>query len=166
MNLAGAGGADRLAGGEGDDTINGVLGPDTIFGGAGTDRLLGGVGATTFVFTGVSESTGPGRDWVGVLKPLKDEFDLDVFVTAVDPRVNAGSLSEASFDADLAAALGAGQLGGGHAVVFKPNAGDLAGHWFLIVDANLVDGYQAGLDYVFEFAAGSHPNNIAAGMFV
>ena len=119
--------------------------------------MRGGVSATTFVFTGVAESTGAGRDWVDVIKPLKDHFDLDVVVTGVDARVNAGTLSEATFDADLAAAIGAGQLGAGHAVVFKPNAGDLAGHFFLIVDANGVAGYQAGLDYVFEFAAGSQP---------
>ena len=114
----------------------------------------------------MAESTGAGRDWVDVLKPLKDHFDLDVAVTGVDARVNAGTLSEATFDADLAAAIGAGQLAAGHAVVFKPNAGDLAGHFFLVVDANGVAGYQAGPDYVMEFAAGSNPNAIAVGFFI
>ena len=165
-SLDGNGGGDSLVGGGGDDTINGALGRDTIFGGEGTDRMRGGNAATTFVFTGVAESTGAGRDWVDVLKPLKDHFDLDVAVTGVDARVNAGALSEATFDANLAAAIGAGQLGAGHAVAFKPNAGTLSGHWFLIVDVNGVAGYQAGVDYVMEFAAGSHPNSIAVGFFV
>ena len=159
-------GADSLVGGDGDDTINGAIGRDTISGGEGTDRLRGGTSPTTFIFTGVSESTGAGRDWLDVIKPLKDIFDLDVAVTGVDARVNAGTLSEGTFDANLAAAIGAGQLAAGHAVVYHPNAGDLSGGFFLVVDANGIAGYQAGLDYVMEFAAGSHPNNIAVGMFV
>ena len=165
-SIHGADGADSLTGGAGDDTIDGALGRDTIFGGLGTDQTRGGFSPTTFVFTGVAESTGPGRDWVDVLKPLKDHFDLDVAVSGVDARVNAGTLSEASFDANLAAAIGAGQLAAGHAVVFKPNAGGLSGHFFLVVDANGVAGYQAGLDYVMEFAAGSNPNAIAVGFFI
>ena len=165
-SLVGNDGADSLTGGGGDDTISGGRGQDILFGGAGTDHIEGNLAANTFVYTGVAESTGPGRDWVGSLKPLKDHFDLDVAVGAVDARVNAGALSEATFDADLAAAIGAGQLASGHAVVFKPNSGDLAGHFFLIVDANAQSGYQAGLDYVMEFAAGSNPNALAAGFFI
>ena len=59
-------------------------------------------------------------------------------------------MSLASFDADLAAALGG--LGAGQAVWFAPDAGDLAGPIFLIVDANGVAGYQEGEDYVFAIA--------------
>ena len=36
------------------------------------------------------------------------------------------------------------------AVLFTPNAGGLAGHTFLIVDANGTAGYQAGADYVID----------------
>ena len=75
----------------------------------------------------------------------------------VDPRVNAGDAVGSDFDADLAAAIDAAALGAGHAVVFNPDAGDLVGRWFLIVDANGVAGYQAGLDYVMEFAGGLAP---------
>jgi Ca2+-binding RTX toxin-like protein len=164
--LMGEGGHDSLSGGAGDDTISGALGADTMDGGLGADRMRGGLGNSVFIYDGAAESTGAGRDWVDVLKPLKDKFDLDVAVTAVDPKVNAGALSEASFDVNLAAALGAGQLSAGHAVVFRPNAGDLAGHFFLVVDANGVAGYQAGADYVMEFADGSHPNSFAAGFFI
>ena len=128
--------------------------------------MHGGAAADLFVFAGVAESTGPERDWLDVLQPLRDHMDLHVGVAAVAPRVNAGALSEATFDADMAAAIGAGQLPAGQAVVFKPNSGDLAGHFFLIVDADGLFGYQAGFDYVFEFAAGSNPNAIAAGFFI
>ena len=163
-SLVGSDGVDSLTGGAGDDTIEGGRGQDTLFGGAGADQITGGTSGNTFVYTGVAESTGPGRDDVGGLKPLKDHFDLDVGVAAVAPRVNAGALSEATFDADMAAAIGAAQLQSGQAVVFKPDSGDLAGHFFLIVDADGMFGYQAGLDYVFEFAAGSNPNAIAVGL--
>ena len=76
-------------------------------------------------------------------------------VSAVDAAVTTGALSTATFDSDLAAAVGASQLGAGHAVVFTPNSGTLSGDHFLIVDANGVAGYQAGQDYVIEFGTGS-----------
>ena len=43
-------------------------------------------------------------------------------------------------------------LGAGQAVWFAPDAGDLAGTIFLVVDANGIAGYQAGEDYVFAVA--------------
>jgi Ca2+-binding RTX toxin-like protein len=165
-SVSGGLGADSIIGGAGDDTLRGNEGKDTLEGGLGLDHVYGDKAATTFVFAGVADSTGDDHDVLGALKPLKDHFDLDVAVTGVDARVNAGSLSVASFDADLAAEIDAAALAAGHAMVFKPNAGDLAGHFFLVVDANGVAGYQAGADYVMEFAAGSNPNAIAVGFFV
>jgi hypothetical protein len=67
-------------------------------------------------------------------------------VTAIDAAVTAGALSAASFATDLAAAIGAGQLGAHHAVLFTADAGDAAGRTFLIVDGNGIAGYQAGAD--------------------
>ena len=165
-SLVGNGGVDVLDGGAGDDTLKGGGGGDAFYGAEGSDRFSAGAGTDFFVYFGVAQSTGAGRDFVGKLKPLIDRFDMDETVLGVDPRVNAGALSEATFDADLAAAIDAAALAAGHAVVFNPDAGDLVGRWFLIVDANAVAGYQAGLDYVMEFADGSHPNNIAVGMFI
>ena len=51
---------------------------------------------------------------------------------------------------DLAAALAG--LGAGRAALYAPDAGDLAGTVFLVVDANGVAGYQEGEDYVFALA--------------
>jgi Ca2+-binding RTX toxin-like protein len=165
-SVTGGLGADSMVGGAGDDTLSGNEGRDTLEGGLGADRIFGDKAATTFVYQGVDESTGPDHDILGVLKPLKDHFDLDVAVSNVDARVNAGSLSAATFDADLEAEIDSAALAAGHAVVFRPNAGDLAGRFFLIVDADGAAGYQAGDDYVMEFAAGSNPNAIAAGFFI
>ena len=105
--VTGQDGRDSLSGGAGNDTLDGGAARDTLYGGEGTDEMIGGGYATTFVYTGVSESTGIGRDWVDVLKPLKDHFDLDVTVTGVDPRVYTGSLSLATWDTDLETEIGA-----------------------------------------------------------
>jgi Ca2+-binding RTX toxin-like protein len=164
--VTGGAGADSLTGGAGDDTLTGNQGQDTLQGGLGLDHLYGNNGANTFVWADVAESTGPDHDVLGVIKPLQDHFDLDVAVGGVDSRVNAGSLSAGSFNTDLVREIGAADLAAGHAVVFKPNAGGLAGHFFLVVDVNGVAGYQADADYVMEFAAGSNPNAIAVGFFV
>ena len=51
-------------------------------------------------------------------------------------------------------------------MVFRPDAGNQSFQFFLIVDANGIDGYQAAEDYVMEFAYGSHPNQIAVGFFI
>ncbi|HEY0111669.1 MAG TPA: bluetail domain-containing putative surface protein, partial [Allosphingosinicella sp.] len=62
-----------------------------------------------------------------------------------------GSLSTASFDSDLEAAMN-GTLDASEAVLFTANSGDLAGRLFLVVDENGTAGYQAGEDYVIELA--------------
>ena len=67
-------------------------------------------------------------------------------------------MSAASVDAGLAAAIGPSQLAGHHAVLFTPTSGDLAGHNFLIVDANGTAGYQSGQDFVIDL----HSANLAS----
>jgi len=80
------------------------------------------------------------------------DFDLDEVdfepVTTIDAAVNAGTVNNASFDADLAVAVGAGQLSSGGAVLFTANGGDQNGFTFLVVDGNATAGYQAGGDLV------------------
>ena len=68
-------------------------------------------------------------------------------MTGFGAAITSGTLSQGSFDNDLGAALGG--LGASQAVWFAPDAGDLAGQIFLIVDANGIAGYQEGEDYVF-----------------
>jgi hypothetical protein len=60
--------------------------------------------------------------------------------------VTVGSLSTATFNADLASDLGPAKLGADTAVLFTASSGTLAGDTFLVVDCNGVAGYHAGVD--------------------
>ncbi|MFN3389375.1 MAG: hypothetical protein ACK40O_10630, partial [Allosphingosinicella sp.] len=95
----------------------------------------------------------------------EDRIDLPVAVTGFAAAVTSGTLSAASFDADLAGALGTG-LGAGQALLFTADAGDLAGKAFLVVDGNGEAGYQAGEDYVFLLGAPPADPIADPGIFV
>ena len=141
----GGGGADIFRGGRGDDLIFGLGGGDTLEGGRGAD---------IFSYDAAGQSSGAGHDRLIDFDPGEDSIDLPFTVTGFDAAIGSGALSTASFDGDLAAALGGG-LGAGRAVFFAPDSGDLAGTIFLIVDGNGEEGYQAGEDYVFALPAGN-----------
>ncbi|HEX2592863.1 MAG TPA: calcium-binding protein [Rhizomicrobium sp.] len=132
----------------GNDTIDGGAGDDTIIGGAGADNLTGGAGADTFVYHDAIESTGPGFDTINGFDAAIDKLDLPFAVSGVAAKVK-GALSDASFDADLAAAVTAAKLGAFQALVFTANGGDENGHTFLVIDADGNAGYQSG-DMVIE----------------
>lgn len=155
-------GSFTFLGGAGDDRFFGSAGDDNVRGLGGADTLTGGAGSDTFVYLAAGDSTGTAYDTLADFDPAQDKIDLPVTVTGFDAAIQAGSLSSGSFNADLGAALSG--LGAGHAVVYAPNAGDLAGKIFLVVDANGVAGYQAGEDYVFALPAttladlSAHPN--------
>jgi hypothetical protein len=152
--------------------VNNGLSSSTSIGGAGADTfngpgtsqapfgiVYGGLGGDTInhvlvaAYNDVSESTGVNYDTI-------ENFDFDhsthqVFQGVDTPGsfeaiVDTGTLSTATFDADLAAAIGSAQMGAGNAVEFMPDSGTLAGQTFLIVDHNGVAGYQAGQDWVFD----------------
>ena len=163
--------APTLIGGAGDDVLVASSGGSVMTGGGGADSLSGGFndelhdggapsGDDVFVYNAVSDSTSTAYDTVGFFQttetgglnfgPSQDVFRLWFAVTAVDASVTTGTLSTATFDSDLAAAVGPSQLGVHHAVMFSPNAGSLAGDHFLVIDANGVAGYQAGADLVIE----------------
>lgn len=158
LHFNGAAEADHglfvVKGGAGADVIVGGNGADTFTGGLGADSLTGNAGADTFIYGGVNESTGPAYDTLVSVSLNADKIDLDVAVTGTDTAVTTGTLSSASFNADLAGDLGAAKLAIGHAVLFTADAGTLSGHTFLVVDHNGVAGYQGDLDYVFEVTGG------------
>lgn len=143
-------GSFSFQGSSGNDFFFGGAGADTIRGLGGADVLSGGAGADTFIYAGASESTGADYDLLADFDPAADRIDLPGAVSGFAAAVTGGSLSDASFDDDLAAALGG--LGAGQAAWFAPDAGDLAGQIFLVVDGNGVAGYQEGEDYVFGIA--------------
>jgi Ca2+-binding RTX toxin-like protein len=151
------GDASSVRGGAGDDTIalssqagSGVTIHFTGGGGADTMSFDSIQGAhAEYAYNAVSDSTGVNYDSIADFGG-RDFFQLTFAVTGVDASVTTGALSTASFDSDLAAAIGAGQLAASHAVIFTPDSGTLAGEHFLIVDANGVAGYQAEQDLVIE----------------
>jgi Ca2+-binding RTX toxin-like protein len=171
--LAGGLGNDHLNGNAGDDTLLGSAGRDHMAGGAGRDRLSGGFaadvmsggsGADTFVYGNATDSTGSKCDRIVGFNARVDKFDLLTKVTHTDDA-RTGALSEATFDSDLHHALGASALGKHHALVFTADAGDLAHHVFLVVDANGVAGYQAHDDLVIEITGAAHLSLLSTATF-
>jgi Ca2+-binding RTX toxin-like protein len=160
-------GTFTIVGGAGADQIVGGAGNDTITGGGGLDKLTGGNGSDTFVYGQVSDSTGLSHDVVIGFNGAQDIFQISAHVvTGVDAAVTHGVMAGGThFDPDLAAAIGAGQLAAGHAVVFTADSGQFAGHTYLVVDANGVAGYQAGEDFVIELSSGTNLGSITTSSF-
>ena len=140
-------------GGEAGDVFLGGAGNDRIYGLGGGDILSGGGGSDIFAYYDAAHSSGADYDVLADFDPGTDRIDLEVSVTGFDAAVQGGTLSSGNFSADLGAALSG--LGAGHAVYYAPDAGDLAGTVFLVVDANGIAGYQEGEDYVFALAGGT-----------
>jgi hypothetical protein len=161
-------------GGQGDDTINLTANAnrDAIFqGSGGADQMsfaqdAGGAGTTgVFIYKAAADSTSTAYDTITNFATNDQVFDLTFAVGAVNTAVTTGALSTASFDSDLAAAIGSGQLGVHDAVVFTPNSGTLAGDHFLVIDANGVAGYQAGADLVILLDTTSSLSGLSVGNF-
>lgn len=133
------------------DTLMGSAGDNVLNGGLGADHMNGGGGSDTFVYALAAESTSKNYDTISDFRPSNDTIDFGFQVNALDAKISDGHLSTMTFDADMAAAVGAGQLGIHDAVIFTPTTGSLAGLTFVIVDANGVAGYQAGEDFVIQF---------------
>jgi Ca2+-binding RTX toxin-like protein len=140
-------------GSDGNDFFFGGAGNDRFSGGKGADSLSGGGGADLFIYAAAGESSGASYDTLADFNPAADKIDLPGSVASFDPAIAQGALSTASFGQDMAAVLGG--LGGGQAVLFAPDSGDLAGKLFLIVDGNGTAGYQEGEDYVFAIGGAS-----------
>ncbi len=164
--LVGGAGSDILNGGAGNDTLKGGAGNDTISGGAGGDTILTGTGHDVLSYAAVSETNGTPCDLLMDFDAANDKFDLPVAVSGIDAMVTTGALSAASFKADLKIDLGAAKLASGHAVLFTASTGDLAGHTYLVVDANGTAGYQPSLDYVIEIAGTSNLSALSTADFI
>lgn len=137
-------------GGGSDDFFFGGAGDDRIEGRGGADALSGGGGSDVFIYRAPSDSTGADYDTIADFDPAADRIDLPGTVSGFGAAIEGGALSTATFNHDLAAALA--NLGASQAVWFAPDAGDLAGQVFLIVDGNGRAGYQEGEDFVFAVA--------------
>jgi Ca2+-binding RTX toxin-like protein len=166
FTVKGGNGDDHITGGNGADKLVGGKGDDVLTGGNGADLLNGARGNDVFAYTATAQSTGPGFDTIEGFSTKLDKIELWFSVTGVDAAVSHGGLSLASFDGDLAAALGPGELAGNHAVVFTPDSGDFSGDAFLVIDANGMAGYQAGQDLVIELDHAAHLNHLKTSDFV
>jgi hypothetical protein len=136
-----------LWGGDSNDRLTGGAGDDVISGGGGADVLTGGGGADLFIYRDPGDSTGTDYDTLADFDAAADRINLPGDVSGFAAPVESGALSLATFNADLAAALGS--LGASQAAWFAPDSGELAGQIFLVVDGNGKAGYQEGEDYVF-----------------
>jgi Ca2+-binding RTX toxin-like protein len=159
-------GAFDITGGAGRDTLVGGAGNDTIDGGGGADSLQGRGGNDIYVYSAAADSTSTNYDTVLGFSATKAKFDVTGTIGGVDAAIATGTLSTASFDSDLAAAVNAAHLAANHAVLFTPNAGSLAGDTFLIVDQNGTAGYQSGADLVIELQNGANLGSLSAANFI
>lgn len=142
---------DHVRGFFGADHINGGKGDDLIGGDAGADTLAGGAGADQFLYNEASDSTGALFDAVTDFDAGADTFGLTKVISAVEDPIHNGTLSRNHFNEDLAAQIGASDLGIGHAVLFDVNdGGRYDGHTFLVVNWNGTAGYQANADLVID----------------
>ncbi|HEY1710236.1 MAG TPA: M10 family metallopeptidase C-terminal domain-containing protein [Rhizomicrobium sp.] len=145
-----AGGNDTVSGGIGNDVLAGGAGDDILNGGAGSDTLRGGPGSDTFIYTSAKESNALAFDKVQDFDALTDKFDFATAVTGINKGIVA-TLDAASLNAELKADLGKTVLKADHAILVVANAGDLAGHTFLVVEASGHNGYTgAAADYVID----------------
>ena len=163
-NVIGSNYADTLLGSSTANVILGGAGNDTITGGGGADSLNGGAGSDTFVYKVAADSTSANRDTITGFDPISDKIDTWGTVTGIDAALNAGTLSTATFDSNLASAMST-KLKAHHAILFTPNAGTLSGHQFLVIDMNGVAGYQAGSDLVIGLASAMNLSKLALGTF-
>lgn len=162
--LWGEEGNDALSGGRGDDFIEGSQDADIMTGGAGHDHFLFGIDDN---LAPVIDSTSINFDTITDFNYNQDVIELPDPVAAVDPVINGGWLSVATFDSDLETYVNAAVLGEKHAVLFKPDHGNYAGEVFLIVDYDGNPGYQASKDVVIHLEDAMHGNihlsNFAVG---
>lgn len=135
-----------ILGSDGGDVVIGGGGDDRFYGLGGGDSLAGGGGSDIFIYFDAGESSGTDYDTIADFDPAADRIDLPGAVSGFADAIEGGALSTATFNEDLAAALGG--LAPSQAVWFAPDAGDLAGQIFLIVDGNGQPGYQEGEDFV------------------
>ena len=165
VEVTGGAADDQLFGGQKSDVLTGGAGDDTLFGAKGADVLEGGTGADEYGLA--RPGSGSKFDtFIGFDAQDTDTIAVAFGVDGVDATVNGGELNNGSFEADLSAAIGNGQMAAHHAVLFVPDEGDLAGRIFLVIDQNGNSGYQAGKDHVVELESAEHLGALGVEDFV
>jgi len=153
--LRGADGDDSLIGHDGNDLLRDGLGNDTLNGGGGADRLGGRDGFNVFVYEAVSDSSDGAFDRILQMDGSQDTFDLWFTVTGMNDPITAKMNNfETVLDPD--------HLASHHAVLVDTPHGRL----FLVVDANGIEGYQAGEDLLIELKHATNSGAIDTGSFI
>ena len=165
-NATGGDGSDVLIGSSGKNLLIGGAGNDSLDGNKGADKLNGGTGSDIFVYAGAGESRGVKFDTVTGFDTGADRFDLWFQVQTIDPAVNSGALSKATFATDLAHALGASALAAHSAVLFTPSSGNEAGKTFLVVNPTGTAGYSANSDLVILLNGGVDLTHLSTFDFI
>jgi Ca2+-binding RTX toxin-like protein len=142
-------------GGAGNDTLIGGASDDDFHGGRGADKITVGAGDDDLFYTAATDSTGKAHDIVTGFDVTGDFIGL-TFGVFGQHSLTAGTLNKASFNDGLATVIDSSELNPNTAVSFTPDSGSLAGHHYLIIDANGTAGYQAGQDLVIEFVDPAH----------
>jgi Ca2+-binding RTX toxin-like protein len=155
---------DHLDGRAGDDVLSGLDGNDVLIGGMGADTLIGGNGRDILLFSSAAESSGVTFDTIEGFDYRVDKIDLHSSVSGWTGDIQSGTLSTATFNSDLAAAVD-GALLANSAVLYRPDQGDFAGRAFVVVDADGDGVYKQGLDYVFEIVDPVEPLMPTTGFF-
>jgi Ca2+-binding RTX toxin-like protein len=156
-----------LLGGPSSDVLIGGSENDEFRGGEGGDLLTPGKGNDDLLYFSASESGGSRYDWIFGFDFEDDQFQMPFAPVGIDDKINTGSLSPLTFSADLVAAVNASNLAADHAVLFTPDAGDLAGERFLVVDANGTAGFQSGgVDWVVRLTDAKHLSALDLADFI
>lgn len=152
----------RILSGSGNDTLFGGAGNDILFGGLGRDQMSGGAGADTFLFNSAADSNVTvGNGGAAVLNydtlfgftQGADTIQIDGQTYSTITAGQNGRLDDATFNEDLAAAIG--NLTGNAGVTFTATSGNHAGETFLVFNTDGQAGYQAGSDLVLHLAPAS-----------
>lgn len=165
--VKGGNGNDLITGGAKNDTIDGASGHNTITAGNGADTLTVASGNDTLVYTDVRQSMHATFDHIVSFDfNNNDHFDLNTAVAGIDAQVTGVALHTATFDSDMALALGPSQLHHAHAVLVTAGPGNYTGDTFLVIDAGGGIGYQGGKDFVFLLDSAVHIANLDASDFI
>jgi hypothetical protein len=173
----GAGNSVRVDGSAENGTLTFELGKgsDTLIGGTGSNRfdfstglanITAGSGKNTFALGSAADSTSTNYDTINNYNASNDVFQLKFAIAGINTAITSGTLSTASFNHDLAAAVNSSTLGAHDAVLFTPNSGTLAGQTFLVIDANGVAGYQPGHDFVIDLGTTAHLTGFGLHNFI
>jgi hypothetical protein len=131
--------------------LHGGAGDDSITGGGGGDLLVGNGGADSFVYTQVSDSTGPRYDTIDSINFSQDFILVDTATpAAINATITGAVIDPDNFNASLASIVDAAHMGAHNAVLVDVNDGEFAGRVFLVIDHNGTAGYQADQDYVID----------------